>query len=95
MEKNISIIHPSSVSVKKKVILTLRPGKPLMPVPPTGPCEVPQKHKLSIKDTVGITHPPFPRQQQRSPVFSLDTVCETARLDDRGEPTVPTLKDLK
>lgn len=72
-------IHPSSVSVKKKkkkVILTLRPGKPLMPVPPTGPCEAPQKHTLSIKDTDGITHPPFPRQQQRSPVSPfLWTLC--------------------
>lgn len=92
-------IHPSSVSVKKKkkVILTLRPGKPLMPVPPTGPCEAPQKHTLSIKDTDGITHPPVSQATTEKPCvsFSLDTVCETAGLDDGGEPTVPAWKDLK
>lgn len=83
VEKNKKLhkrLNPSIFCIckkkKKKVILTLRPGKPLMPVPPTGPCEAPQKHTLSIKDTDGITHPPFPRQQQRSPVSPfLWTLC--------------------
>lgn len=45
-----------------KLILTLRPGKPLMPVPPTGPCETSQQHpKYTGQDTYSTAHSSFPR----------------------------------
>lgn len=45
-----------------KLILTLRPGKPLIPVPPTGPCETSQQHpKYTGQDTYSIAHSSFPR----------------------------------
>lgn len=73
------------------MILTLRPGKPLMPVPPKGPCEAPQKDTLSMEDA---------DQGQASPVsqgtrekdcawFSLYALVEAARFEQR-ETHLPT-----
>lgn len=48
------------------MILTLRPGKPLMPVPPKGPCEAPQKDMLSMgEDADEVEHRPSPREQEK------------------------------
>lgn len=45
-----------------ELILTLRPGKPQMPIPPTGPCKTSQQHpKYTGKGTYSITRPTFQR----------------------------------
>lgn len=90
-------IHPSSVSVKIKWYSPSDRENRWCRCHQQAPVKQHRNTCWAWRTPMVSRIPPVSQATAEKPCvsFSLHTVCETARLDDRGQATAPTSKDLK